>query len=86
VTVGKRGRGTGHLYEKWGSYYGRWHTLDGRFLNRVVGPVRRPGTSDGLTRSQAERAFRRLQDAEERTPRPVRGADAPTVDCVRSSG
>ena len=85
MTVGKRGRGTGHLYEKWGSYYGRWHTLDGRFLNRVVGPVRTPGTSDGLTRSQAERAFRRLQDAEERAPRPARGADAPTVDEMADS-
>ena len=80
-----RGRGTGHLYEKWGSYYGRWRTLDGRFLNRVVGPVRKPGASDGLTRAQAERAFRRLQDAEERAPRPLRGADVPTVDEVADS-
>lgn len=80
-----RGRGTGHLYEKWGSYYGRWRTLDGRFLNRVVGPVRKPGSSDGLTRAQAERAFRRLQHTEERAPRPLRGADVPTVDEVADS-
>jgi integrase len=83
--MGKRGGGTGHLYEKWGSYYGRWRTLDGRFLNRVVGPVRKPGASDGLTRAQAERAFRRLQDAEERAPRPVPGVDVPTVDEVADS-
>jgi integrase len=83
--VSKRGRGTGHLYEKWGSYYGRWRTLDGRFLNRRVGPVRTPGESDGLTRSQAEREFRRIQDAEERRPRPVRGAVVPTVDEIVAS-
>jgi integrase len=83
--VSKRGRGTGHLYEKWGSYYGRWHTLDGRFLNRRIGPVRTPGESDGLTRSQAEREFRRIQDAEERRPRPVRDAVVPTVDEIVDS-
>src|SRR5688572_2762715 len=64
----RRSHGTGHLYEKHGSYYGRWRTVDGRWLNRKVGRVRTPGQRDGLTRSQAERAFRRLQDKEERTP------------------
>ena len=85
MNVGKRGRGTGHLYEKWGSYYGRWRTLDGRNVNRLVGPVRTPGERDGLTRTQAEREFRRLQDAEESSPRPVRGADVPIVDEVADS-
>jgi hypothetical protein len=47
--------------------------------------VRTPGTSDGLTRAQAERVFRRLQDAEERAPRPVRGAIVPSVDEVCDS-
>ncbi len=83
--MARRTRGTGHLYEKWGSYYGRWRTADGRWLNRVVGPVRTPGSSDGLTRAQAERALRRLQDTEERTPRPIRGAVVPTVDDVSDS-
>src|SRR5579863_1232632 len=81
----KRTYGTGHLYEKSGAYYGRWRTLDGRQLNRKIGPIRRPGEDDGLTRAQAEREFRRLQDAEERAPRPVRGADTPTVDEVGDS-
>ncbi len=81
----KRSHGTGQLYEKWGAYYGRWRTLDGRRLNRIIGPVRTPGSGDGLTRVQAERAFRRLQDAEERTPRPARGAVVPTVDEVTDS-
>ena len=83
--VSKRSRGTGHLYEKWGSYYGRWRSIDGRWLNRVVGPVRTPGSSEGLTRSQAARAFRRLQDTEERAPRPVRGAVVPSVDEITDS-
>jgi integrase len=77
---GKRTAGAGHLYEKYGSYYGRWRTLDGRLLNRKVGPIRTPGIRDGLTRAQAEREFRRLQDAEERAPRPIRGTDIPSVD------
>lgn len=63
----KRSYGTGQLFQKHGSYYGRWRTSDGRKLNRKIGPVRPVGTSDGLTRSQAERAFRQLQDAEERS-------------------
>lgn len=81
----KRIYGTGHLYEKSGSYYGRWRTSDGRQLNRKIGPVRNVGEIDGLTRAQAEREFRRLQDVEERTPKPVRGAPRPTVDEVGDS-
>jgi integrase len=81
----KRAYGTGHLYEKSGAYYGRWRTLDGRQLNRKVGRIRRPGENDGLTRPQAERDLRRLQDAEERAPKPARGAQSPTVDEVGDS-
>ena len=81
----KRTYGTGGLHEKHGSYYGRWRTLDGRQLNRPIGPVRTPGAKDGLTRSQAEAAFRRLQDEEERAPRPARDAVVPTVDDVTDS-
>ena len=81
----KRHAGTGHLYEKWDSYYGRWRTLDGRLLNRKVGPLRSLGGRTGLTRAQAERAFRRMQDEEEDTPRPLPGAHVPTVDEVIDS-
>jgi hypothetical protein len=81
----KRTYGTGQLYEKHGSYYGRWWTLDGRQPNRRVGRVRTPGSKNGLTRAQAEAAFRRLQDQEERAPRVVRGALVPTVDEVTDS-
>jgi integrase len=81
----KRTYGTGSLYEKHGSYYGRWRTVDGRQLNRLVGPVRKAGTREGLTRAQAEAAFRRLQDEEERAPRPARSSVVPTVDEATAS-
>jgi integrase len=81
----KRTYGTGCLYESHGSYYCRWRTLDGRQLHRLIGRVRPAGSKDGLTRSQAEAAFRRMQDAEERAPRPARGAVVPTVDEVTDS-
>jgi len=60
----KRPPGSGQLYEKWGSYYGRWRTPDGRRLNRKLGPARVKGGSEGLTRAQAEQAFRRIQSEE----------------------
>ena len=44
-----------------------------------------PARRTGLTRAQAEAAFRRLQDEEERAPRPARGAVVPTVDDVTDS-
>jgi integrase len=78
--MAKRSYGTGHLYEKSGAYYGRWRTVDGRWLNRKIGRVRTPGETDGLTRSQAEREFRRMQEAEELAPRPAVGSRVPTVD------
>jgi integrase len=81
----KRSAGTGHVYEKWGSYYGRWRTSDGRLLNRKIGKVRSVGEHDGLTRTQAEREFRHLQEAEEQTPRPRHDAEIPTVDTVTDS-
>jgi integrase len=78
--MAKRPHGTGHLYEKHGAWYGRWRTPAGRWLNRKLGPVRPVGERSGLTRSQAEREFRRLQDEEERRPTPARGSAAHTLD------
>ncbi len=81
----KRSYGTGQLYEKHGSYYGRWRTSDGRRLNRKIGAVRLPAGAEGLTRAQAERACRKIQEAEERTPT-IRRDDAPiTVADVAAS-
>ena len=83
--AGKRSYGTGELYEKHGSSYARWRTSDGRKLNRKVGPVGPPGTSDGLTRSQAERMFRKMQEVEEKRPSRRRGIEPITVSAAASS-
>jgi integrase len=78
--MARRNYGTGQLYEKHGAYYGRWRTSDGRKLNRKLGAVRRPGESAGLTRTQAERRLRQIQDEEERRPR--RAITEPRVTVV----
>jgi integrase len=57
---GRRANGAGSVYIKHGSYYGRWLTADGGHANRRLGPVRRPGTREGLTRTQAEKRLREL--------------------------
>lgn len=83
--MGRRIKGTGHLYERNGTYYGRWRASNGRQFNRRVGPVRTTGSRDGLTRSEAEREFRRMQDAEERLPSPPRETHRKTLDEVADS-
>jgi integrase len=83
--MSKRAYGTGQLYEKSSAYYGRWRALDGRHLNRRIGRVRSAGERDGLTRAQAEREFRRLQEEEDRAPRPAPGAYVRSVDEVACS-
>ncbi len=79
--MAKRSYGTGQLYVKQGAWFGRWRTTDGRRLNRRLGPVREPGAANGLTRSEVERVFRKVREAEEVAPRGefdrrVRVADA----------
>jgi integrase len=69
--MSKRQYGTGQIWVLKGRYYGRWRTSDGRKLNRALGPVRQPGGKNGLTKAQAERAFRAMQEREERRPRPA---------------
>jgi len=77
--MAKRGYGTGQLYLKHGAYYSRWRTLDGRKLNRKIGVARGESGPGGLTRAEAERQFRKLQEAEER--RPIRaGVERHTLD------
>jgi hypothetical protein len=78
----KRPHGTGTQYVTWGSFYGRWTTLDGRRVNRRIGKVRVRGESDGLTRAQAERGLRRLSEAESLRPRPSVEEPPRTVDEV----
>ena len=83
--MSRRVWGTGHLYEKHGSYYARWRTTDGRLLNRKVGLVRAAGARDGLTRSEAEKEFRHMQAAEEQAPPRNRSAPAPTFGEVSAA-
>lgn len=64
----KRAYGTGSMFEKHGSWYGRWRTPDGRRISRCIGPVRTPNTDIGLTLREAERQFRRLRQEEEDRP------------------
>jgi integrase len=67
----KRSYGTGQLYVKQGSWYGRWRTSGGRRLNRRLGRARTASAAGGLTRAEAERAFRKAREREEVAPRPV---------------
>ena len=59
---GRRRYGTGNVYVKHGSYYGQWWTTAGGRATRKLGPVRSPGSSDGLTRAEAERRLRELME------------------------
>ena len=58
----RRGYGTGSLYMQNGIYYGRWYTAAGGRANRRVGPVRTPGSTQGLTKTQAEAKLRQMMD------------------------
>ena len=53
----KRRYGTGAIIEKNGIYHGQWR-VGGRQIMRKLGPVRTPGTRDGLTRTMAEAKLR----------------------------
>ena len=55
----RRGYGTGSLHQYRGAWYGKWR-IHGRHVKRKVGPVRKPGTRDGLTKKQAEARLRKL--------------------------
>jgi integrase len=63
----RRGYGSGSLYQRAGNWYGRWYS-NGERVKRQLGPVRPPGTRDGLTRAQAEREMRRLMAAADLIP------------------
>jgi hypothetical protein len=68
----KRANGAGSIYIKHGAYYRRWRTVEGGMTNRKLGAVRRPGTREGLTRSQAEKHLRELMDTIQVTTDPDR--------------
>jgi integrase len=55
--AGRRAHGSGGLLVKGGAYFGKWR-VDGRQVMRRLGPVRLPGTNEGLTKTQAEARLR----------------------------
>jgi hypothetical protein len=55
---------------------------DGRYLNRRIGAVRQRGSSEGLTKSQAEAALRRLVEQEARRRPPAVAERVRSVDEV----
>jgi len=64
----KRTYGTGSLQGVGTTWYGLWREDDGRRVKKRVGAMRTPATPDGLTRTQAEAALRKLR-MEETGPR-----------------
>lgn len=70
----KRSYGSGSLYPVTdaagnNNWYGKWRR-NGRQVKRKIGPVRKPGTRQGLTRAQAEAKLRDMIEAE--IPAPIR--------------
>jgi hypothetical protein len=66
----RRPRGTGAVFEKSNRWYGQWY-LRGRLVKRSLGPMRQPGSRDGLTRTQAEARLRELMLETSSAPAPV---------------
>ena len=56
---GKRRYGTGSIFEKRNAWYGQWRVRN-RTITGKLGPVRSPGSRDGLTRKMAEARLRKL--------------------------
>lgn len=54
----KRSYGSGAIVEERGSFYGKWR-ISARQVKRKLGPIRKPGSREGLTRTQAEKVLRR---------------------------
>jgi integrase len=55
----RRTYGTGSVIIRSGNYFGKWRVGD-RQIMRKLGPVRKTGTSTGLTKAQAEAHLRKL--------------------------
>jgi integrase len=61
--MARRSYGSGSVFVKGDRWYGRWWVGDRR-VKRSLGPVREPGSRNGLTRIQAEREMRRQMEGE----------------------
>lgn len=55
----KRKYGTGSLFAKDGKWIGQWR-VDGRQIKRTIGPAKASGGRIGMSRTQAEKALRKL--------------------------
>src|SRR2546421_11221938 len=55
----RRTHGTGSIIKKGDTYFGKWR-VGGRQVMRKLGPARKPGTREGLTKTQAEARLRKL--------------------------
>jgi len=66
----RRSRGTGAVLQKADRWYGQWY-VRGRLIKRSLGPVRQPGSRDGLTKSQAEARLRELMTQTNSAPAPI---------------
>lgn len=63
----RRSYGSGSLFVHRGSWYAKWR-IGPRQVKRKVGAKRRPGTREGLTKTQAEQELRRLMREVKATP------------------
>jgi hypothetical protein len=76
----QRPRGTGHLKlrrDRAGrlTYYAKFRAPGGRQVMRKLGAARRPGSTVGLTKAQAEAALRRAIETERAAPPVVERID-----------
>ena len=58
------------MVEKGNRWYGQWY-VRGRLVKRSLGPMREPGSRDGLTRTQAEARLRELMLETDSAPPPL---------------
>ena len=58
-SAAKRRYGTGSIFEKRNAWYGQWRVRN-RTITRKLGPIRTPGSRNGLTRKMAEARLRKL--------------------------
>ena len=63
----RRQYGTGSIFEKRNAWYGQWR-VRGRPVTRKLGPIRNPGTREGLTRTMAEARLRKVMGDVTATP------------------
>jgi integrase len=63
----RRAYGSGSLYPNRGSWYAKWY-VGNRQVKRKIGPQRKRGSREGLTKAQAEKEMRRLMREVKATP------------------